>query len=162
MKMRHKKSNILTALTAFWMFYTSTRKPSDRELKRKKENRIQSISCFCPPSFSPKCGMSHNFQRYRTLIYEDALAYQCSPFCSSVAYSQDGKSIQIHPSGSHNPAHNRHCSHCIHLYLRKRENYYHNYRVRFSNTSMSKHSHLSAYLAQQKLSTCVLRSSYYA
>lgn len=46
------------------------------------------------------------------------MAYQYSPSCSSGAYSQDGKSIQIPPWCSHSRAHNRHCSRCIHLYLR--------------------------------------------
>lgn len=46
------------------------------------------------------------------------MAYQYSPSCSSAAYSQDGKSIQIPPQCSHSRAHSRHCSRCIHLYLR--------------------------------------------
>lgn len=51
MKMRHKKSNILTAPTAFWMFYTSTRKPSDRELKRKKRKQNSKYLLFLSPKF---------------------------------------------------------------------------------------------------------------
>lgn len=63
---------------------------------------------------------AHMFQRQNNST-QQMPAYQCSPFCSSAAYSQDGKSIQIHPWCSHNPAHSRHCSHCIHLYLRRKK-----------------------------------------
>lgn len=51
------------------------------------------------------------------LVRRSALAYPRNPFCSSAACSQDGKNIQIHPGGSHSPAHSHRCSRCIHLYL---------------------------------------------
>lgn len=79
----------------------------------KKENRIRKYLLFLSP---PKYGMSHSTDMSR--IQEQALTYQRSPFCSSGAYSRDGKSTQIHPWCSHSPAHNRHCSHCTRLYLR--------------------------------------------
>lgn len=77
--------------------------------------------------FHPKCGMSHFFFHYTisketqhsTNLAEKSETYLRSPFCSSVTYSQGGKSTQIHPWCSHNPAHTRHCSHYIHLYLKR-------------------------------------------
>lgn len=101
-----RQRNILTAPTASQHFF------SDRELKRKREQNSKYLLFFVP-QFQHSTDAPH---------IKEALAYQCSPFYSSVAYSQDGKSIHIHPWCSHNPAHNLHCSHCIHLYLRGKGN----------------------------------------
>ena len=99
-------------------------KSSDGELKRKRaELKVSPV--FCPQvlvqnvvsqiciRLVPQTEQTHSTDR-------TAAAYQCSPFCSSAAYSQDGRSIQIHPWRSHSPARSRHCSHCTHLYLRGR------------------------------------------
>lgn len=120
----NRESNILTAppaLRHFWMFDTSTRKTRDKEIKKKKKRTEFKVS---PVFQSPKVLVhktSHTVLQHSdvALVWEEeALAYQRSPFCSSEACSQGGRSIQIHPGCSHNPARSRHCSRCIHLYLR--------------------------------------------
>lgn len=121
-KVQHSDS--ANSIIALWMCYTSTKSPSERKLKRKKRTEFKVSPVFVPQALVQNMGCHTSIfkEAGQQHSMEVALAYQCSPFCSSVAYSQDGKSIQIHPRCSHNPAHNRHCSHCIHLYLRGKGN----------------------------------------
>lgn len=121
-------------------------KPKKTETIRIKEKRMTEVKVSpvlvrpTPPprviGMSPKCGMTYNNLSHHTLskavvsrtehttevqmshVWARALSYQCSPFCSSVAYNQGGSGIQTHPACSHNCAHSLHCSHCIHLCLK--------------------------------------------